>query len=48
MHFTITVHDDIKVEPFIKESGSAVLAARHLTEYLQNYFIEENQRHAVA
>lgn len=48
MHFTITVHDDIKTDPFIKESGSAVLAARHLTDYLQNYFIEENQRHAVA
>ncbi|MGZ5857959.1 MAG: lysophospholipid acyltransferase family protein [Burkholderiaceae bacterium] len=48
MHFTITVHDDIKVDSFIEESGSAVLAARHLTDYLQNYFIKENQRHAVA
>lgn len=48
MHFTIAVHDDIKVKPFIEESGSAVLAARHLTDYLQNYFIKENQRHAVA
>jgi 1-acyl-sn-glycerol-3-phosphate acyltransferase len=48
MHFTIAVHDDIKVQPFIKDSGSAVLAARHLTEYLQNYFINESQSHAVA
>ena len=48
MHFTIAVHDDIKIDSFIEESGSAVLAARHLTDYLQNYFIKENQRHAVA
>jgi 1-acyl-sn-glycerol-3-phosphate acyltransferase len=48
IHFTITVHDDIKIDSFIRESGSAVLAARHLTDYLQNYFTKENQRHAVA
>lgn len=48
MHFTIEVLDDIEVEPFIEESGSAVMAARRLTDYLQNYFTKEYQRHAVA
>ncbi|HEY8099951.1 MAG TPA: lysophospholipid acyltransferase family protein [Burkholderiaceae bacterium] len=48
MHFTITVHDDIEVDSFIEKSGNAVLAARRLTDYLQNYFTKENQRHAVA
>jgi len=48
MHFNIDVHEDIRVDSFIEGSGNAVLAARHLTEYLQNYFTKENQRHAVA
>ncbi len=48
MHFNIDVHDDIKIEPFIGESNNAVMATRHLTDFLQNYFIKENQRHAVS
>lgn len=47
-HFRIEVHDDIDVQPFIARAGSEVLAARHLTDYLQNYFIKENKRDAVA
>lgn len=47
-HFRIEVQDDIDVQPFIDRAGSDVLAARHLTDYLQEYFTKENKRDAVA
>jgi 1-acyl-sn-glycerol-3-phosphate acyltransferase len=47
-HFRIEVQEDIDVQPFIDQAGSEVLAARHLTDHLQNYFIKENKRDAVA
>jgi len=47
-HFRIEVQEDIDIRSFIDEADSNVLAARHLTDYLQNYFIKENQRDAVA
>lgn len=42
-HFSIAVKEDIDVQPFIETAGNETLAARHLTAYLQNYFIEESQ-----
>ena len=46
-HFNIEVKEDIDIHPFIAAAGSDVLAARHLTEHLRNYFTEENKLHAV-
>jgi len=45
-HFKIEIDEDIEVQPFITAAGSDVLAARHLTDYLQTYFAEKNCRHA--
>lgn len=45
-HFKIEIHEDIEVRSFVAAAGSDVLAARHLTEYLQNYFAEKCCRHA--
>ncbi len=42
--FRIEVQDDISIDHFTHDSD--VLAARHLTAYLETYFTEENQRHA--
>ncbi|WP_211474515.1 lysophospholipid acyltransferase family protein [Collimonas humicola] len=47
-HFSIEVKDDIDVHEFLARSGSEVLAARHLTAYLQDYFRKESQVHAAA
>jgi 1-acyl-sn-glycerol-3-phosphate acyltransferase len=47
-HFRIEVQEDIDTRSFIAEAGSDVLAARHLTDYMQQYFIKENRRDAVA
>jgi 1-acyl-sn-glycerol-3-phosphate acyltransferase len=47
-HFRIEVQEDIDVQSFIDAAGSEALAARHLTDHLQNYFIKENKRDAVA
>lgn len=48
LRFSIEVLDDIDIEPFISSAGTNVLAARRLTDYLQNYFAEEIKGHAVA
>jgi 1-acyl-sn-glycerol-3-phosphate acyltransferase len=47
-HVSVEVQQDIKVEPFILTADTEALAARRLTEYMQNYFAEESTRHAVA
>lgn len=47
-HFRIEVQEDIDVQPFIERAGSEVLAARYLTDHLQNYFIKGKKRDAVA
>jgi 1-acyl-sn-glycerol-3-phosphate acyltransferase len=47
-HFRIEVREDIEVRSFIAGAGSETLAARRLTDYLQNYFIKENTRNAAA
>lgn len=41
--FHIEVRDDIEVARFSQDGASEVLAARRLTEYLQNYFQTEVQ-----
>jgi 1-acyl-sn-glycerol-3-phosphate acyltransferase len=46
--FSMEVREDIPVGHFIDEAGNETLAARHLTDFLQNYFTEENNSHAVA
>jgi 1-acyl-sn-glycerol-3-phosphate acyltransferase len=46
-HFTIEVKDDIKVQPFVARAGSDVLAVRHLTDHLQDYFSKEQRCHAI-
>jgi 1-acyl-sn-glycerol-3-phosphate acyltransferase len=46
VHFRIEVREDIKIGHFLADGASEVMAARHLTQYLQNYFTEEKQQHA--
>jgi 1-acyl-sn-glycerol-3-phosphate acyltransferase len=46
VQFRIEVMDDIAVWPYADGSNSDGLAARHLTDFLQSFFIEEYQRHA--
>jgi 1-acyl-sn-glycerol-3-phosphate acyltransferase len=46
-HFSIEVQEDIDIRPFIAEGVSHVLAARHLTDYLQDYFTREQVRYGV-
>jgi 1-acyl-sn-glycerol-3-phosphate acyltransferase len=45
-HFRIEVSDDIEIDRFIGNGATEGIAARHLTDYLQAYFTEENQNHA--
>jgi 1-acyl-sn-glycerol-3-phosphate acyltransferase len=44
--FRIVVKDDIEVESFSGHGASEVMAARRLTEYLQDYFMREVPGHA--
>jgi 1-acyl-sn-glycerol-3-phosphate acyltransferase len=46
-HFTIDVKEDIEVQPFIARAGSDLLAVRHLTDHLQDYFTKEQPCHAI-
>jgi 1-acyl-sn-glycerol-3-phosphate acyltransferase len=46
--FTIEVHEDIAVRPFLEHDGAPPLAARALNAYLQQYFTRESQSHASA
>ncbi len=39
--YSIEVQEDIDMRPFITEAGSELLAARRLTDYLQDYFTKE-------
>lgn len=45
-HFRIEVKDDICVEHFRADDTSDVVAARRLTEHLQQFFMKEGQHHA--
>ncbi|MES2018959.1 MAG: lysophospholipid acyltransferase family protein [Pseudomonadota bacterium] len=44
--FRIEVRDDIDVASFCGAGTTEVMAVRHLTDYLQKFFTEENQVHA--
>ena len=44
--FRIEVLEDIPINTFTADGVSDVLAARHLTTYLENYFTQGSQRHA--
>jgi 1-acyl-sn-glycerol-3-phosphate acyltransferase len=44
--FRIEVKDDIAVELFRHDDVTEVVAARRLTEYLQQFFMKEGQQHA--
>ena len=44
--FTIAVQEDIAIDEFLQNGVSETLAARHLTEYLQNYFMKATLGHA--
>ena len=46
-HYSIEVQEDIDIRPFITEAGSNGLAARRLSDHLQNYFTQEKIRHGV-
>ncbi|RXZ36912.1 1-acyl-sn-glycerol-3-phosphate acyltransferase [Oxalobacteraceae bacterium CAVE-383] len=47
-HFSIAVQEDIAIAPFLQNGVSEILAARHLTDYLQNYFMKATLGHAAA
>jgi 1-acyl-sn-glycerol-3-phosphate acyltransferase len=46
--FYMEARDDIDVRRFTEAAAGESLAARHLTDYLQSYFVKETERHAVA
>jgi 1-acyl-sn-glycerol-3-phosphate acyltransferase len=46
VRFRIEVCEDIKIDRFIADDTTEVMAARHLTHYLQTYFTEGKQQHA--
>ncbi len=46
--YTINVHADIPVRPFIEQFGEPALSARALTDHLHDYFTKELLAHAVA
>jgi len=46
-HFSIEVREDINIQPFIAETGTYVLAARRLTDYLEHYFTQEQMHREV-
>nr|WP_315483026.1 lysophospholipid acyltransferase family protein [uncultured Undibacterium sp.] len=46
VQFIIDVKDDIPIQSFTETGDSEVMAARHLTEFLQHYFNQEKAHHA--
>ncbi|MCH8620681.1 lysophospholipid acyltransferase family protein [Undibacterium sp. TS12] len=46
VQFRIEVKEDIPFQQFVAAGRSEVMAARDLTDYLQQYFTKENQHHA--
>jgi 1-acyl-sn-glycerol-3-phosphate acyltransferase len=46
MHFTIRVHDDLQVDPFLSEGTSEPLAVRRLNAHLKTFFEQEYRRAA--
>jgi 1-acyl-sn-glycerol-3-phosphate acyltransferase len=46
VHFRIEVKEDIDIAPFIGAGSTDVMAARRLTDHLQQFFTGETQGHA--
>jgi 1-acyl-sn-glycerol-3-phosphate acyltransferase len=46
VEFIIEVKDDIPIQSFTETGNTEVMAARHLTEFLQHYFNQEKAHHA--
>lgn len=46
VQFTIQVKEDIPIHIFTENGASDVMAARHVTEFLQHYFQQEKAHHA--
>jgi 1-acyl-sn-glycerol-3-phosphate acyltransferase len=46
--FTMEVREDIDIQPIVANARSEAIGVRHLTNYLQEYFMKESERHAAA
>ncbi len=46
--FSIEVQSDIDIQQFISQASIENLAARHLTDYLRDFFTKESHFHAIA
>lgn len=46
VHFTIRVHDDLQVDPFLTEGASEPVAVRRLNAHLKTFFEQEFRRAA--
>lgn len=46
MHFTIRVHDDLQVDPFLESGVAEPVAVRRLNEHLKSFFEQESRRAA--
>lgn len=46
MHFTIRVHDDLQVDPFLESGVAEPVAVRRLNEHLKAFFEQESRRAA--
>jgi hypothetical protein len=46
-HYRIEVQEDIDIRLFIAEAASHGLAARRLTDHLQDYFAQGKLKHGV-
>lgn len=44
MHFTIRVHDDLRVDTFLEEGTPEPVAVRRLNAHLENFFEQESRR----
>ncbi len=44
MHFVISVHDDLQVDPFLKDGVPEALAVRRLNTHLEAFFEQESGR----
>ncbi|MDY7578935.1 lysophospholipid acyltransferase family protein [Herbaspirillum sp. RTI4] len=44
--FDIQIQADIETHPIVSQQANPAMAARHLSDYLQTYFIQESQVHA--
>ena len=48
VHFTIEVKEDIDISAFIGQDTNEVMAVRRLTDYIENFFNEENSNYGLA